>query len=152
MPVLLLTCLMLVTVAGCDAENDPVVFYTPSPDLGFQKAYTGRLALEGNCLVLVLGERMLSRDDAILGAGDVAVPLFNRGFSLRLLNNRPVINTPEGLQLPIGSIVSGEGGPYPTLPIDPRSAPVQSAPDTSRCKGQAYQINSMYASDLSRPR
>lgn len=147
---LMASLLTIAIVSGCDSGNSLHHFRTTAPDLNYLSTFTGRLAVRDNCVVLVLGPKMLSRSDIVGKDDPVAIPLFNDGFSIENGGQDFILTTPEGLKVRSGSVVTGEGGPFPTKPLDPRSAPVNDPPDISPCRGKPYQVNTMYISELER--
>ena len=136
-------------LTGCGSQSPLTMYFSGDPDMGSFGSYTGRLAERDGCVVIVLGEQMLRESTFAEPTDDVAIPLFQPGYRVEEMDREYSIITNEGHKIPFGSIVTGEGGPYPIEPLDPRSAPLRAeAPDTSDCPGAPYQINSMYIEDL----
>ena len=144
----LVTASLAMAVVSCEPSNKLRSFETSVPELSYMSSYTGKLSQRDDCVILVLGEQIFSRGNPDLQDNEVGIPLFNRGFRIEATADSYLITTPTGLSFPEGTIVTGEGGPYPEKPLDPRSAPVGDPPDTSQCPGTPFQINSMYISEL----
>ena len=140
--------LLMSATSGCDQNERLHYFETTAPDLGYSSAFTGRLAERQKCIVIVLGPEMLSRSKTVPESDAAVIPLFNEGFTVREGEQEFFVTTPEGLELREGDIVTGEGGPFPVKPHDPRSAPVNDPPNTEPCRGVLYQVNSLHLSDL----
>ena len=128
-------------------EGELRTFETPEPDLGFQAMYVARLAIEGQCVTLLLGEGLVADDQSALSADEKVVPLFGPGFSFEGRGEDFVLTTPSGETLRPGDVVTGEGGIYPDR-TEPRSAPILSPPDISECGSIPFQVNSMQSSTL----
>ena len=137
-------------LCGCERDPGPLHFETTAKDLNFLSSYTGRLALRDNCVVLVTGPDMIAAGEEVSEPQAIALPLFNDGFEIEGTGGGYSITTPEGEHFEVGDIVTGEGGPFPIKPLDPRSAPVNDPPDTAPCTGVLTQVNSMYRSEVER--
>lgn len=141
----------LALLIGCGSQQPLTMYFSSDPEMGSFSSYTGRLAQRDGCVVIVLGEEMLRGSKIAEQDDNVAIPLFQPGYRVEGQEQEYSIIADDGRRIPFGSIVTGEGGPYPTEPLDPRSAPLRAkAPDTSSCPGTPYQINSMHIEDLTR--
>ncbi|WP_188710143.1 hypothetical protein [Novosphingobium marinum] len=147
------TCILsaIALLTGCGSQQPLMMYFSGDPEMGSFSSYTGRLAERDGCVVIVLGEEMLRESKIAVQDDQVAIPLFQPGYRVEEQEQGYSIIADDGRRIPFGSIVTGEGGPYPTEPLDPRSAPLRAeAPDTSSCPGTPYQINSMHIEDLTR--
>lgn len=139
---------LVMASSACTSEPDLLTFRTPEPRLDFATRYVGRLELKGRCPVLVLHQGLLKDDVNKVEADHLYVPLFQENFEVRADEQGLLMISPDGGRFRAGDVVTGEGGPYPLPPYDPRSGPVRAVPDISDCGDRPFQINTMQAGNL----
>ncbi|MDF1836075.1 MAG: hypothetical protein P1U62_14525 [Alteraurantiacibacter sp. bin_em_oilr2.035] len=140
--------LAALSLSACAGGNDePAIFLTPEPELDYGQGYVGKLLINDDCVLLLVGDGLLAQSLSDVDKNQRVVPLFRPGFALEDHEGGFVLISPEGDRFHTNQIVTGEGGIYPDTP-DPRSAPVADVPDVSQCGTVAFQINSMTAGSL----
>ena len=128
-------------------DKEPTIYYSPEPELDYGQGYVGKLWISDDCVLLLVGEGLMTQSPSDAKAEDRVIPLFRPGFTIEDYEGETVVTSPDGNRFRTNEIVTGEGGTYPASP-DPRSAPVASAPDISKCGTVAFQVNSMAAGSL----
>lgn len=134
---------VLLLLASCDAgSGEPRFYRSPEPSLSYFSSYFARLVLVHGCVALVDGPNALDKTHRP-ASREAIVPLFVPGFRAERTDGGFQLITPEGDVIPVGTLVHGEGGPWPEP--DPRSAPVSDPPNHTRCPGRPFQIVSMHS-------